>query len=176
MMMEEMEVGPNRCTTIVYYAWKIFTCLFLHVILVAMVVSYCVMGAFMFESLEKEHEIYVRQNVTKIRRQVIENLWNLTYHSDVLRQYNWTSDAQTLVKNFEGDLVRAMRKEGWNGSDDGEERNLQWTFAGALFYSIIVITTIGVHKVLLNIELRSSVGSTYFSNLSTEFFHLHLIL
>ncbi|XP_026677733.1 uncharacterized protein LOC103506966 [Diaphorina citri] len=45
--------------------------------------------------------------------------------------------------SFTGDLVRAMRKEGWNGSDDGEERNLQWTFAGALFYSIIVITTIG---------------------------------
>ncbi|XP_067213829.1 uncharacterized protein [Linepithema humile] len=34
-----------------------------------------------------------------------------------------------------------MTKEGWDGSE--EENNLQWTFAGALFYSIIVITTIG---------------------------------
>jgi len=32
-------------------------------------------------------------------------------------------------------------KEGWDGSE--EENNIQWTFAGALFYSIIVITTIG---------------------------------
>lgn len=34
-----------------------------------------------------------------------------------------------------------MKKDGWDGSE--EEDNIQWTFAGALFYSIIVITTIG---------------------------------
>ncbi|KAL0126735.1 hypothetical protein PUN28_005239 [Cardiocondyla obscurior] len=34
-----------------------------------------------------------------------------------------------------------MEKEGWNGNE--EEDKAQWTFAGALFYSIIVITTIG---------------------------------
>lgn len=37
--------------------------------------------------------------------------------------------------------MKKMTKEGWDGSE--EENNLQWTFAGALFYSIIVITTIG---------------------------------
>lgn len=35
-----------------------------------------------------------------------------------------------------------MKKEGWDGSED--LNNIQWTFAGALFYSIIVITTIGL--------------------------------
>lgn len=50
---------PNRCTTLVYYAWKIFTCLFLHVLLVTMVVLYCLLGAFAFENLEKAHEIEV---------------------------------------------------------------------------------------------------------------------
>lgn len=34
-----------------------------------------------------------------------------------------------------------MKKDGWDGSE--EEDEIQWTFAGALFYSIIVITTIG---------------------------------
>lgn len=34
-----------------------------------------------------------------------------------------------------------MEKEGWDGSE-GED-DIQWTFAGALFYSIVVITTIG---------------------------------
>ena len=34
-----------------------------------------------------------------------------------------------------------MKKNGWDGSEDSDA--LQWTFFGALFYSIIVITTIG---------------------------------
>jgi hypothetical protein len=50
---------PNRCTTLVYYAWKIFTCLFLHVLLVTMVVLYCLLGALTFERLEKYHEMDV---------------------------------------------------------------------------------------------------------------------
>lgn len=34
-----------------------------------------------------------------------------------------------------------MKQDGWDGNED--ENVIQWTFAGALFYSIIVITTIG---------------------------------
>lgn len=37
--------------------------------------------------------------------------------------------------------MEKMTKDGWDGSE--EEKSIQWTFAGALFYSIIVITTIG---------------------------------
>jgi len=57
---------PNRCTTLVYYAWKIFTCLFLHVLLVTMVVLYCLLGAFAFERLESANEIEVSQIKKKI--------------------------------------------------------------------------------------------------------------
>lgn len=34
-----------------------------------------------------------------------------------------------------------MKKDGWDGIEEVD--TIQWTFAGALFYSIIVITTIG---------------------------------
>lgn len=34
-----------------------------------------------------------------------------------------------------------MKKDGWDGIEDVDQ--IQWTFFGALFYSIIVITTIG---------------------------------
>lgn len=54
--------GPNKCTRILYVIWKIFTCLFTHIALVTMVVSYCLLGAVMFESLERGHEI----NVSKV--------------------------------------------------------------------------------------------------------------
>lgn len=34
-----------------------------------------------------------------------------------------------------------MKKNGWDGNENMDQ--MQWTFAGSLFYSIIVITTIG---------------------------------
>lgn len=42
---------------------------------------------------------------------------------------------------FEADLIKKIRTEGWDGEENLEVQ--QWTFTGALFYSIIVITTIG---------------------------------
>lgn len=54
---------------------------------------------------------------------------------------NWTGTVRNHLKQFEKDLLDAMKKNGWDGTE-GEDVT-QWTFAGALFYSIIVITTIG---------------------------------
>lgn len=60
MLDDPEEVAPSRCSTFLHYTWKIFTCIFSHVILVSLVVSYCIMGAFTFQSLEKNNEIKVR--------------------------------------------------------------------------------------------------------------------
>lgn len=56
------------------------------------------------------------------------------------------------MQKFEKCLLKKMEKEGWDGSE--EEDNIQWTFAGALFYSIIVITTIGesISKISMHIS------------------------
>lgn len=39
-----------------------------------------------------------------------------------------------------------MKKNGWDGIES--EDKIQWTFSGALFYSIIVITTIGEFEII----------------------------
>lgn len=39
-----------------------------------------------------------------------------------------------------------MKKDGWDGIES--EDKIQWTFSGALFYSIIVITTIGEFEII----------------------------
>ncbi|KAG8253165.1 hypothetical protein J6590_040824 [Homalodisca vitripennis] len=65
----------------------------------------------------------------------------MTRDSLVLRQDNWTGTVINRLRAFESELVVAMRLKGWDGSED--LNSLQWTFHGALFYSIIVITTIG---------------------------------
>ena len=60
---------------------------------------------------------------------------------EVLRQDNWTDEVTGQLRNFEKDLIIALKERGWDGKED--ETSLTWTFAGSLFYSITVITTIG---------------------------------
>jgi hypothetical protein len=60
MLDDPEDVAPSRCSTFLHYTWKVCSCVFSHVILVSLVVSYCIMGAFTFQSLEKNNEIKVR--------------------------------------------------------------------------------------------------------------------
>lgn len=70
-----------------------------------------------------------------------DDLWAMTRDALVLHQDNWTSLVVNRLNLFENELVMAMRYRGWDGSED--VTSLQWTLQGALFYSIIVVTTIG---------------------------------
>ncbi|XP_070153701.1 uncharacterized protein Galene [Polyergus mexicanus] len=138
--MTEME-RPSRCIRFLRLLWKFSRCVFSHVTLISLVVAYCMIGAYAFEALEANHEKEVKKSIKSIRENVSEKLWKITKNFDVLIQDNWTRKALEELKNFEESLQMKMKMEGWDGSE--EEGNIQWTFAGALFYSIIVITTIG---------------------------------
>ncbi|EEB16253.1 conserved hypothetical protein, partial [Pediculus humanus corporis] len=151
-MMDENRANP--CKTCCYFAWKLITCIFSHIILVSLVVAYCILGAFTFESLESGHEIQVKSEVSAFRAAVSNRLWNMTKNVEVLRQENWTKEVKEYLKEFETDLLTAMKKEGWDGTED--EEVTQWTFAGALFYSIIVITTIGKFIIIIIIIILQS--------------------
>lgn len=83
----------------------------------------------------------VKRDIGPLRESVTDGLWEMTKSADVLKQDNWTTEVKEKLQKFETSLLNKMRKYGWDGSE-GEEVT-QWTFAGALFYSIIVITTIG---------------------------------
>ncbi|XP_071447826.1 LOW QUALITY PROTEIN: uncharacterized protein [Hetaerina americana] len=133
--------GGGRCSTFLYYTWKICSCIFSHVVLVSLVVAYCILGAFTFESLEAEHERDVKRGISRVRDNVTDDLWRLTRNTLVLHRENWTSAVVDRLRSFEAELLLAMKRDGWDGSED--LNSIQWTFAGALFYSIIVITTIG---------------------------------
>ncbi|KAJ3651689.1 hypothetical protein Zmor_017711 [Zophobas morio] len=131
---------PSVCSSFLHYTWKTITCLLSHITLVSMVVSYCVLGAFTFEALEVHHEKDIKRNISKLRFNMTDHLWNLTNRLDVLREDKFKAGAETYLKEFEGAILKAMTKDGWDGDED--ENIVQWTSTGALFYSIIVITTI----------------------------------
>ncbi|XP_008556982.1 uncharacterized protein LOC103577895 [Microplitis demolitor] len=132
---------PSKCLILLCLIWKFFKCIFSHVTLVSLVVAYCVLGAYAFERLESGYEKDVKRSIKDIRGNVTEKLWIMTQSAEILIRKNWTDDVVEKLRAFETDLLKKMKKDGWDGSE--EEDEIQWTFAGALFYSIIVITTIG---------------------------------
>lgn len=50
-------------------------------------------------------------------------------------------NATIYLHLFENQILEKMKIHGWDGDEDTTK--LRWTTTGALFYSIIVITTIG---------------------------------
>ncbi|XP_072758263.1 uncharacterized protein Galene [Anoplolepis gracilipes] len=132
---------PSRCIRFLRLLWKFSRCVFSHVTLISLVVAYCLIGAYAFEALEADNEKKVKESIKSIRRNVSEKLWEITQDFDVLIRDNWTEKALKELRVFENSLMSKMTKEGWDGSEELDD--MQWTFAGALFYSIIVITTIG---------------------------------
>ncbi|KAL3252108.1 hypothetical protein MRX96_054921 [Rhipicephalus microplus] len=143
----------SRCSKCRYYCRAGTTSLMSHFGLCSLVVGYCVMGAFLFEFLEATNERNKRLEMMRWRSNLADALWQLTSESRILDQTNWTGEAVARLRRFEVTLVQAVRKEGYDGKEDAQ---LQWSFTGALLYSIIVITTIGEY---LGVPERYSVPS-----------------
>jgi len=58
--------------------------------------------------------------------------------------------ADQLLVNYTSEIYGAMKKMGWDGKE--EKLDPQWSFPGAMLYSITVITTIGLYIVCATIS------------------------
>jgi Zn ribbon nucleic-acid-binding protein len=63
----------------------------------------------------------------------------------VLYERNWTRLVHEQLRRFETNVVAAAKVEGYDGKQllDADR---QWSFSGALLYSVTVITTIGAYS------------------------------
>lgn len=107
-----------------------------------LVVAYAIVGALIFQSIESSKEMRQRQQVSQLRKQCLVEMWNVTEKLNVLHDVEWMAKMGVKLKEFEDRVVFAVRNDGYDGKDANEE-SLQWSFSGALLYSITVITTIG---------------------------------
>ncbi|XP_048251832.1 TWiK family of potassium channels protein 18-like [Haliotis rufescens] len=132
---------PSDKKSCVVCCKRFTTFVFSHIGLCSLVVAYSVLGGFIFMKLEAPSEVVERNNMAANRKQQVLALWNLTVDLNVLYEGNWTQLADDVLKAFQKQVYTATKEKGWDGKDG--EGELQWSFAGALLYSVTVITTIG---------------------------------
>lgn len=85
--------------------------------------------------------VQVKGGIVLIRQNITNYLWNYTQTEPVLNESVWIMNATKILEEFESKIVQSIKYRGWDGNEDINK--LRWTKIGALFYSIIVITTIG---------------------------------
>jgi len=94
----------------------------------------------MFRAIESPFEVQTTNQVNELRNRTIVNLWNITYHHNVLYHDKWKSSVAEEIKDFQRELLKAI-KDGYEGQhSEGQE---QWSFSGAFLFSLTVISTIG---------------------------------
>lgn len=136
--------------------------MFSHIGLCGMVVAYSIAGGFIFQHLEKTNEkqecVKAKEKYDPLENSTKYNMWDISSHfrKDEDIDYALVEFQKQLVK-FRDDVL-ALSYDGTNCSQMGEPSGpgYQWSFPGALLFSVTVITTIGKVSFTLSFASKSS--------------------
>ena len=120
--------------------------------LTCLLVVYTLLGGVLFVGLESKNERLVKSAVMTTRDEYVRQLWNITEHLNVLHPDNWSALADQLLERYADEVYVATKKHGWDGRQDDDDVDQQWSFAGGLLYSITVVTTIGTYAADLSLS------------------------
>ncbi len=128
--------------------------MFSHIGLCGMVVAYCVAGGFIFEHLEQTNEkqecVKAMDKYKPMANNTVNKLWEVAKtfcdnKNDIENVENALSEIGKLVDRFRNDVLE-LGYDGKNCTamgDPGSGVGYQWSFPGALLFSVTVVTTIG---------------------------------
>ena len=73
--------GTSKCGTCLKVTRSVTSFLLSHIGLLSLVVGYCIMGAFIFQELERANEIETKRQMKEKRLAMTETLWDITRYS-----------------------------------------------------------------------------------------------
>ena len=106
-------------------------------------VSYTILGGYIFKQLETENELKQRHSISLLLNHSVNELFVIAKKHNIIREENWTMAAQKVLRNYTRHVYAAVDEGGWDGKEEGDDYDPQWSFPGSMLYSITVITTIG---------------------------------
>ena len=105
--------------------------------------------------------------VCQVRDWHVNELWVWTTKLNVLDHQNWTAKAKELLTNLTREVFLSTTNKGFDGKSDFSTP--RWNFAGALLYSVTVISTIGNYRLQPLTQWLTTIRRLRFDGRSTDF-------
>lgn len=147
-----------RKTRVVNCCKRFVAFLFSHVGLAAMVVSYSILGGFLFMALESPHELELKAKIggkhEALMNKTLADLAKITFVPSSHSPNNPDANAsvtddrtRAILEEFERGLLGLLALKLNGTSSEAVVRILdeedQWSFSGSLLFAVTVVTTIG---------------------------------